>query len=119
MSVERLSKRALQKILGGSVKEEATCVVKFYSNGCHFCQNLQDIYEDIAGKYENIYLFAFNIEDYPAVQKVMKFKGVPTIGLIESGGSHPRIRLMEEPTKPNKKSWYVQKDIEEFIEKEK
>ena len=119
MSVHRLSKRGIQRILQGAVKREATCVVKFYSNGCHFCRNLQEIFEDVANSYEDLEFFAFNIEDYPPVQKIMKFSGVPTISLIKAGTSQPRIRLINEPKKPNKKTWYVQKDIEEFIEKEK
>ena len=53
MSVERLTKRALQKILAGVVNEEATCVIKFYSNTCHFCHNLQPIYEEISENYED------------------------------------------------------------------
>ena len=32
MSVDRLSKKALQKILSGQVREESTCVIKFYAN---------------------------------------------------------------------------------------
>ena len=119
MNVQRLSKRSLKKILGGVVNEEATCMIKFYSNTCRYCRNLQDIYEEIAANHEDIHFFAFNIEDYPAVEKVMKFKGVPTIALIKAGTNQPKIRLIEEPKKRNKKSWYVQKDIEDFIEKEK
>ena len=42
-----------------------------------------------------------------------------TIALIKAGTNQPKIRLIEEPKKRNKKSWYVQKDIEDFIEKEK
>ena len=119
MSVQRLTKRSLQKILAGIVKEEITCVIKFYSNTCHYCQNLQEVFESVADKYEDVHFFAFNIDDYPAIQKVMKFNGVPTISLLKTGTRQPRIRLISEPKKPNKKSWYAQKEIEEFIEKEK
>jgi len=119
MSVERLTKRALQKILAGVVNEEATCVIKFYSNTCHFCHNLQPIYEEVSENYEDIHFFAFNIGDYPPVQKIMKFSGVPTITMVKAGTHQPKIRLINEPQKPNKKTWYVQKDIEQFIEKEK
>ena len=48
MSVDRLSTEGLKKILGGKVKEDATCVIKFYSNDCHLCHNLKEYYEDIS-----------------------------------------------------------------------
>lgn len=119
MSVERISKRALQKILGGNVKEPSTCVIKFYSNSCHYCKELKDIFEEAAEEYEDILFFAFNIADYPQVQKVMKFKGVPTISLIKTGTTTPRIRVIGEPAKPHRKTWYRLEDIQEFIKKEK
>ena len=96
MSVDRLSKKALQKILSGKVKEDATCVVKFYSNDCPLCHNLKDKYEEIAGKYNDVYFFAFNIQDYPTAEKVLGF-----------------------PEKPYENMWFNPKDIIEFIEKEK
>ena len=67
MSVDRLSKKALQKILSGQIKEDAICIVKFYSNNCHLCHNLKNKYEEIASKYEDVHFFAFNIQDYPKV----------------------------------------------------
>ena len=47
MSVDRLSHGALNKILGGEVVQDATCVIKFYSNTCELCHNLKDYFEDI------------------------------------------------------------------------
>ena len=35
--VERISKDVLLRLLKGDVGEDAVCVVKFYSNGCHLC----------------------------------------------------------------------------------
>ena len=75
MSVDRLSKKALQKILSGKVKEDATCVVKFYSNDCPLCHNLKDKYEEIAGKYNDVYFFAFNIQIIPQRKKYWALKG--------------------------------------------
>ena len=34
MSVKKISKQALDKIMAGKVREPATCVIKFYSNTC-------------------------------------------------------------------------------------
>ena len=118
MLVERLSKRALQKIIGGRVKEPATCVVKFYSNRCHYCRDLKDLFEDVAEEYNEVLFFAFNIKDYPQIQKIMKFNGVPTISMIKVGTTTPRIRLMKEPEEPDKKTWYKVNDIRQFIEGE-
>jgi len=118
MAVKRISKRALQKLLSGDVKESATCVIKFYSNGCHYCRKLKDIFEEVAEEHEDIVFFAFNIADYPSVQKVLDFNGVPTISLIRTGTTTPRIRLMGEPERPDKKTWYRQGEIQRFIEKE-
>ena len=119
MSVDRLSKKALQKILSGQIKEDATCVVKFYSNSCHLCHNLKDTYEDIAGQYQDLHFFAFNIQDYPTAEKILGFKGVPSISLIKTGGLRPRIRVLKDPEKPYEEMWFNPKDIVEFIEKEK
>ena len=57
--IERLSKGALLKILSGNVLEDGTCVIKFYSNTCHLCHALKDIYEEVANDYDNIYFFMY------------------------------------------------------------
>jgi len=119
MNVSRLSKKALQKILSGRLTEEATCVVKFYSNSCPLCHNLKDKYAQIASDYDDIYFFAFNIGDYPDAEKLLNFSGVPTISLIKTGGLKPRIRVLKDPEKPYENMWYDPAKIIEFIEKEK
>ena len=119
MPVARLSKSALQKILQGKVKEEATCVVKFYSNGCHYCHELHDFYTKLADDYEDLHFFAFNVDDYPQVEKIIGFKGIPTLCLIKTGTNTPSRRVMPDPKTPHKKMWYHPKDIRKFIEKEK
>ena len=73
----------------------------------------------IAEENEKAHFFAFNIDDHPSVQKVLNFKGVPTICTIALDQQRPRVRVMPEPTKPHKKKWYHTKDIKEFIKKEK
>ena len=119
MSVDRLSKKALQKILSGQIKEDAICIVKFYSNNCPLCHNLKNKYEEIASKYEDVHFFAFNIQDYPKAEKILNFNGVPTISLIKTGGYEPKIRILEDPESPHENMWYNPKDIVEFMEKEK
>jgi thiol-disulfide isomerase/thioredoxin len=118
MSVERLSKGALQKILSGKVKESATCVVKFYSTTCPMCKNLKPDFEDIAEQYKDLYFFAFNISDYPSIEKVLSFSGVPTISLIKTGRHGPKIRTLKDPENPHKDTWYTSGEISAFIDRE-
>ncbi len=120
MKVERLSFQALKKILNGSIRETATCVIKFYSNDCHYCHALKEYYEDLANTYEDIYFFAFNTGDTSAVDRLIKISGVPTIALVRShAGGTPIIRILEEPIKPNDHTWYRSSDIKNFIERHK
>ena len=121
MPVNRLSKDALKKILRGKVVEESTCVIKFYSNGCHLCHNLKDYYQEISDdlNFSDVHFFAFNIDDYPTAEKILNFSGVPTISLVKTGGKKPKIRVLPEPEKPNNMTWYKTSEIKRFIEKEK
>ena len=121
MPVQRLSKEALKKLLKGDVKEKVTCVIKFYSNTCHLCQNLQEYYHDIAADsdYADLHFFAFNIDDYPTAERLLNFNGVPTISLIKTGTNQPKIRVLPDPEKPNELTWYKTSEIKQFIEKER
>ncbi|MED5307991.1 MAG: thioredoxin family protein [Candidatus Thermoplasmatota archaeon] len=123
MSVSRLSSTALQKILNGEIKEDATCVIKFYSNGCHLCHNLKDYYEDLSNnkEYEDIHFFAFNVDNSPDVEKRLRFNGVPTISVIKTtaGNDQPRVRILKDPTNPNEHTWYRVADIRRFIKENK
>ena len=56
MPIERLSTASLEKIFKNRIKDPATCVVKFYSNGCHFCEALKEEYESIAQEFDDILL---------------------------------------------------------------
>ena len=123
MSVARLSISGLKKILAGKVKEDATCVIKFYSNECHLCHNLKEYYEEISDidGYNKIHFFAFNVDNYPAIEKQLSFKGVPTISLIKTYSTprKPKIRILGDPENPQEHTWYTTKAIKDFIEKEK
>jgi len=122
MVVERLSKRALQQLLSGKIKEEsATIVVKFYSNNCHYCHALHEPYKGIAEEYQGLHFFAFNLGDYPDVERILNFRGTPTICVMKLGKRVPKIRVMPDPAKgkAHKKTWYPVEDIKSFIEKEK
>ena len=123
MSIRRLNIAALERIIEGKVKEDATCVVKFYSNGCHLCHALQEYYANIAeeDQYSDLHFFDFNVDDHPHIEKRLKFDGVPTISVIRTrkGPGKSTVRIMPEPDNPNQKTWYKVKDIKNFIEREK
>ena len=122
MPVTRISDKTLDKILNGEVKENSTCVLKFYSNECHLCHALSDYYMDISNeeKYKDLHFLACNVSDCPDIEKKLNFNGVPTIFVIHTsiGNRKPTIRLLPEPEKPNDKTWYKVSDIKRFINKE-
>ena len=117
--VERLTKNALQKFMSGKVKAPATIAVKFYGNKCHYCHALKGDYETLADEYEDVLFYAFNIEDYPAAEHILDFRGVPTICFMQVGGNRPRIRVMPDPSEPDGQTWYNISEIRSFINKEK
>ena len=121
MKVSRLSKKALFHILRGKVSEKTTCVIKFYSNNCHYCVALHDPYTELSNEFEDIHFFAFNIHDNPSIEKRLKFNGVPTISLIQTKADKDKakVRTMPDPDSPNEHTWYYVKDIKEFIKREK
>ena len=86
------------------------------------CHSLKDYFVDISNKeqYKDLYFFAYNIDDYPEIEKKLKFKGVPTIFVVHAniGDRVPRMRLLPEPADPNDKTWYKTSDICNFIDKE-
>ena len=122
MAVTRVTRDALDQILKGEIKEDATIVLKFYSNECHMCHSLREYFVDISDKkeYESLNFFAYNIDDYPELERVLRFKGVPTIFVIHTniGNRRPKIVLMPEPEKPNDLTWYKTTDICSFITRE-
>lgn len=125
MAIHRLSERGLNLILKGKVKEPSTCVIKFYSNGCHMCHNLQPYYQDIAEReeYEDLHFFAFNVDNGdPELEKRLKFEGVPTIGLVKVYPQMKRkakVRILKDPENPNSETWFTTRDIRDFIDREK
>ena len=122
MPVTRISREALDSLLKGEIKQNATFVLKFYSNDCHLCHSLKDYYIDVSNKeeYKDLHFFAYNIDDYPELEDRLKFKGVPTIFVIHSniGNRRPTLRLLPEPENPNAKTWNKASDICKFLDVE-
>ena len=119
MPVNRISAGALNKIIEGQLRTKTTCIIKFYSNGCHLCHNLKEYYEGVADEYPDVHFFAFNLDDDPSIEKRLKFSGVPSIVMIKTGTRKPQIRSLSDPEDPNKETWFRVSDIKNFIEKEK
>ena len=86
MAVTRISRDALDNVLRGDIKENSTFVLKFYSNNCHLCHNLKDYFVDVSNKeeYKDLHFFAYNIDDYPELEDKLRFKGVPTIFVVNT-----------------------------------
>ena len=122
MPVTRISNESLDKILKGEIKENSTCVLKFYSNDCHLCHSLSDYFTEISeeDEYSDLHFLACNVADCPGIEEKLKFNGVPTIFVIHTnmGNRRPTMRLLPEPEKPNEKTWYKVSDIKNFINKE-
>ena len=124
MSVSRISTNAIEKIMNGGLKDpdRTTVVVKFYSNGCHYCHALSDYFIDISNEddFEDIYFFAHNIDDDGVVAEKLKLNGVPSIALFQTqNGRCTKTRVLNDPEQPNDKTWYTAKQIKNFIKKEK
>ena len=121
MPVNRISEKALRKLVKDPIEEEALCVIKFYSNNCEYCAVLHDYYVEISESYDDkeIHFFAFNVDDVSNLESIIKINGVPTIASVKTGRIKSRIRILEDPDPPNTKTWYYSKDIKTFIDKER
>ena len=117
MPVSRINRRNLEQILGGDVAERHEVVIKFYGQNCHLCHGLRDKFVQISDEYENIFFYAFNMEDGAGLEKKYGFEGVPSICHVRTGGMRPRIHFLEEPKKPHKETWYHATGIRMFIDK--
>ena len=110
MPVNRISEKALRKLVKDPIEEEALCVIKFYSNNCEYCAVLHDYYVEISESY---------VDDVSNLESIIKINGVPTIASVKTGRIKSRIRILEDPDPPNTKTWYYSKDIKTFIDKER
>jgi len=118
--VQRIGIESLRQLKRGNLKSNATCFVKFYSQGCHYCHTLKDYFIDVAQHYaerDDMHFFAFNVDDVEDLDKVLSINGVPTIASFKGGPSRKvKISILDDPETPNEKTWYFVKDIKKFIE---
>ena len=116
MSVARISKQHLRQILADTGVQNASCVVKFYSNNCHFCVRLKDEYHELANLFEDVYFFVVNVDDDGNLDDVLELNGVPSILFVEIADTRRKIVLLQDPESPDEVTWYHPTYIKQFIE---
>jgi thiol-disulfide isomerase/thioredoxin len=116
MSVARISKQNLRKILTDNGVQDASCVVKFYSNNCPFCVRLKDEYHELSNSFDNLYFFVVNIDDDGDLDDLLQLNGVPSILFVNIVEARRSIAVMEDPEAPDEVTWYHPLDIKQFIE---
>ena len=122
-SVVRITPDSLKKILNGDVNHEKTCVIKFYSQNCHYCKALVPVYHELARQSrEDKYFFACNVNDLDYdLDEYIELNGVPTIIMVtpDIKQKSSQIKKLQEPMSPDAETWYTPWDIEQFINTQK
>jgi thiol-disulfide isomerase/thioredoxin len=119
--IVRITPAALKKIFNGVINEQQyTCIVKFYSQHCTFCDKLAPLYREavLRNSSDERYYFVFNVNDMgPALDDLVKLNGVPSFAMIKSSKrkGKPIVRIMEDPREPDESTWYTLRDLEKFI----
>lgn len=120
MSVQRINRDSVKKILDGYVNERHSVVIKFYGANCGYCHNLAPIYKELSDSYSDIHFYAFNMEEGDGFEQKYDFHGVPTICHVETNGNNTRISFIEEPEEPDsgaEGTWYTKDELANFIDK--
>lgn len=73
MSVQRIDRSSVKKILDGYVYREHSVMIKFYGANCGYCHHLAPIYKKLADRYDDIHFYAFNMEDGDGFEENMIF----------------------------------------------
>ena len=97
MEIARLSKVGLENIVLGKTKRTFNCVVKFYSNECHLCHGLKNIYQKAAEAFDGkVHFLVFNSADHPSLEQLIDVNGTPTIVFIKAQ-KNPIVNVMKDP----------------------
>jgi thiol-disulfide isomerase/thioredoxin len=122
MSVQRIDRKSVKKILDGYINDEHSLVIKFYSSGCGYCHNLAPFFKQLSYTYEDVMFYAFNMEDGEGFEDKYNFEGVPTICCVKTKGRNTAVNFMPEPDDPSggeDGTWYHPKELIKFIEQHK
>tara|TARA_R110002110_G_scaffold240072_1_gene456193 strand:+ start:177 stop:560 length:384 start_codon:yes stop_codon:yes gene_type:complete len=116
--IERISQENLEKILNNDIDQASRCMIKFYSNSCHYCHALKSHYESIAENApEGVHFLAFNVDDTADdIEGKYGFQGVPSFCFVETGES-PTVNFISEPEEPHATTWYALEYIQDFVTK--
>lgn len=118
--ITRITRKSLEKILDGVVKEEHAVVIKFYGEACYLCHNLAPFFKDLPDMYEDVKFYAFNMADGGEyIEQKYGFEGTPSFCLAKTNGVQTEVNFLDEPKKPDRQTWYHEKDIKRFIERYK
>ncbi len=119
MSVQRIDRSSVKKILDGYVYREHSVMIKFYGANCGYCHHHAPIYKKLADRYDDIHFYAFNMEDGDGFEEKYDFYGVPTICYVRTNGSNTKVEFLPDPETPNSGpdgTWYSEQEITDFIE---
>jgi thiol-disulfide isomerase/thioredoxin len=124
MSVQRIDRNSVKKILDGYVSEEHSVIIKFYSSTCGYCHNLAPFFKELSENYEDINFYAFNMEDGDGFEEKYDFEGVPSICHVRTNGRYTKINFVPEPDEPvagedGSGTWYHPQQLVKFIEQHK
>jgi|TARA_E500000331_G_C17082525_1_gene637550 thiol-disulfide isomerase/thioredoxin len=118
MSVQRIDRNSVKKILDGYIKREHSVVIKFYSSNCGLCHNLAPFFQELSRTHEDVLFYAFNMEDGDGFEEKYDFEGVPTICCVKTKGTKTTVKFVPEPEDPDggeDGQWYHPAELNEFI----
>jgi|TARA_E500000305_G_C3898290_1_gene177471 thiol-disulfide isomerase/thioredoxin len=115
--VERINLDTLKNLVDGNVKEDVTCVIKFYSSRCGYCDNLKPVYETLSEQYgDKVYFFAINVDDPVDETPPVTVNGVPTICMIKID-NEVKVTMLDEPDEPHPVTWYWLEYMKDFVDR--
>ena len=118
--IKRITRKSLEMILDGVVKEQHAVVIKFYGEECYLCHNLAPLYRSLPDTYKDVKFYAFNMSDGGEyIEKKYGFEGTPSLCIAMTDGIGTQVKFLKEPKKPDRQTWYHKDDIIKFIERYK
>lgn len=84
MSLQQLDKNSFEEKI---YDNEEPCLVIFSRKGCHVCQSVVPILEELAPNYEGKFGFYYvDVEEQKSLFQSFSLKGVPQILFFKEGG---------------------------------
>lgn len=117
---QRIDRKSLEMIMDGEVDDSHSVMIKFYSSECYLCHGLAPVYKEISDKHEDVLFYVYNMNDGgDQIEAKYGLDGVPTLCLVRTAGENTKVKIMPNPEKPDKVTWYYEDEINEFIERYK